>query len=74
MWCDGVIDLALHNEEKLTYQIKARAYVGPESDATYPSLRTIAGTIVIDETIDRLSSYVFNIASEEEVFVITNAI
>jgi hypothetical protein len=73
MWCDGVIDLALHQKGRLTYEIKARAYIGPESD-TAPTLRAMVGTIVLDETSDRLRSYVFNIASEEETFDITHAI
>jgi hypothetical protein len=73
MWCDGVMDLALHQKEKLTYEVRARAYIGPESDTTYPTLRAFSGTIVLDETAGRLSSYALNIASDEEVFVITDA-
>ncbi|HSE24900.1 MAG TPA: hypothetical protein VLB68_24785 [Pyrinomonadaceae bacterium] len=73
MWCDGVIDLALHRKGKLTYEIKARAYIGPESD-TAATLRTMVGTIVLDETSDRLRSYALNIASEEEAFYISHRI
>jgi hypothetical protein len=73
MWCDGVIDLAIHSQGDLSYEISARAYIGPES-ATDTTLWTLAGTIVLDKIADRLRAYKLTIAYEGESFVITDAI
>ena len=74
MWCDGVSVLTLHCKEHLTYEITARAYVGPESGDSKTTLCPLAGTIVLDQTNDLLRSYALRIGSGEEAFVITDVI
>jgi hypothetical protein len=73
MWCDGVIDLAFQVRGDRSYEINARAYIGPESDAT-TTLCALDGTIVLDETADQLKGYRLNITCEDRAFAITEAI
>src|SRR5262245_6730720 len=73
MWCDGVVDLAIHSMGAGSYEISAKAYVGPESDAS-TTLCDICGTIAPDENVDRLKNYSLAISYRNEVFVITDVI
>lgn len=70
MWCDGVLDLAIHSRGDLSYEIKAKAYVGPESDAN-TTLCAVGGTLTLDEIAHRLRGYTLNIEYEDEPLIIT---
>ena len=73
LWCDGVLDLAIHSRGDLSYEIKAKVYVGPESDAT-TTLCTVGGTLALDEMAHRLKRYTLSIEYGDEPLIITDAI
>ena len=59
MWCDGVLDLAIHSLGDLSYEINAKAYIGPESDPN-TTLCAVNGTLALDKVADRLKAYRLN--------------
>jgi len=74
MWCDGVRDLALRPAGGLSYEIEAKAWIGPESDVNVLSLCRLRGTVRLDPDHDRLSSYRLRIDYEGQVYEIDGAI
>ena len=73
MWCDGVIDLAIHSQEELSYTIQAKAYIGPERDAS-TTLCAFDGRFALAENTHRLRSYTVKIAYEDELLIMTDSI
>ena len=72
MWCDGVLDLTLHRCGDLSYEISAKAYIGPECDAT-TTLCDLTGILMLDEIAHRLRGYTLTITYEDEPLIITDA-
>lgn len=73
LWCDGVLNLAIHSRGGVVYEINAKAYIGPESDAN-TTLCAVGGTLTLDEIAHRLRGYTLNIEYEDEPLIITDAI
>jgi hypothetical protein len=74
MWCDGVQDLAITQAGGLSYEIEAKAWIGPESDVNVLSLCRLRGMVRLEPNNDRLSSYKLCIDYEGQAYEIDGAI
>lgn len=74
MWCDGVKDLRITAQGKRSYNIEAKAWIGPEADTKDLNLCDLRGTIMLNQKQDELRSYQLHITDGEREYVARKAI